>query len=153
MDPHGWPTGALKRASASSDDDYDVLCEGAVVGRGYGRSPTATTKTARRRTAMRRHARPRWRHSRRAGGASRPAEEVARLTRPKEKPWPPGLLLGRPGRGYVQNAAILPRDICFHYGAIVRFRHCGIFTKRCRDINCVLSGAHIVAGVRVKYRD
>src|SRR5262245_45964217 len=63
MDPHGWPTGALKRASASSDDDYDVLCEGAVVGRGYGRSPTATTKTARRRTAMRRRARPRWQRS------------------------------------------------------------------------------------------
>jgi hypothetical protein len=31
--------------------------------------------------------------------------------------------------------------MCFHYDPIVRFRHCGIFAKRCRDINCVLSSA------------
>ena len=61
----------LKRASASrlsgewSDDDYDVLAEGIVVGRimkaaaapvgrhGCGRWPMATAKTARRSTATR----------------------------------------------------------------------------------------------------
>src|SRR5262245_52636745 len=66
----------LKHASASrpsgewNDDDYDVLADGVVVGRimrsaarqsdshGYGRWPMATTKTARRRTATRRRARP-----------------------------------------------------------------------------------------------
>src|SRR5262249_61505603 len=61
----------LKRASASppvrewSDDDYDVLCEGAVVGRinkanaapvgspGCGRSPSGIIRTARPGTATR----------------------------------------------------------------------------------------------------
>jgi hypothetical protein len=33
-------------------------------------------------------------------GPQAAAEEVA-MIRPKEKPRPPGLLLGRPGRGYV----------------------------------------------------
>jgi hypothetical protein len=79
----------LKRASASrpsgewSDDDYDVLADGAVVGRsstptprllgrrGCGRSPSGTTRTARRRTAMSQHGRPRWRRSRKVGGASK----------------------------------------------------------------------------------
>jgi len=72
----------LKRASASrssgewNDDDYDVLADATVVGRimkvhaaprrGCGRSPLDIMRIARRRTATRRRARPRWRHSRRA---------------------------------------------------------------------------------------
>ena len=82
----------LKRASASrlsgewSEDDYDVLCKGAVVGRivkaaaanhGYGRSLTGT-KTARRRTATSRRARRRWQRSLRAGDGNRPAPGRAR---------------------------------------------------------------------------
>jgi hypothetical protein len=39
-------------------------------------------------------------------------KEVA-MIRPKEKPWPPGLLLGRPGRGYVQNAEPYPTICAF----------------------------------------
>src|SRR5262245_6195660 len=80
----------LKRAKVSRpfgqwrDDDYEVICEGAVVGRvscrrprrkigtGCGRLPTATTKTAHRRTATSR------REGRdggvRHGGASSPNE-------------------------------------------------------------------------------
>jgi hypothetical protein len=64
----------LKPASASrpsgewNDDDYDVLADGEVVGRifkvnaapvgnrGCGHSHSGTTKIARRRTAMLRHA-------------------------------------------------------------------------------------------------
>jgi hypothetical protein len=60
---------ALKRASTSrpsgewNDDDFDVVCDGVVVGRimkgaahrsashGCGRSPLASTRTAGRRTA------------------------------------------------------------------------------------------------------
>src|SRR6516164_8920766 len=58
----------LKRASASrpsgawNDDDFDVLTDGAVVG--------GIMKTARQRTATQQRARPRWPHSRRAGGGS-----------------------------------------------------------------------------------
>jgi hypothetical protein len=52
------------------------------------------------------------------------------MIRPKEKPRPPGLLLGRPGRGYVTQKPTA--EMCFHYGPIIRFRHCGIFVKRCR---------------------
>jgi len=59
------------------------------------------------------------------------------MIRPKKKPRPPGLLLGRPGRGYVtQNStarnvlSLWPKDFVT-----------GIFAKWCRDINCVLSGA------------
>jgi hypothetical protein len=79
----------LKRPSASrpsgewNDDDYDVLA--GVVGRimkaaaspvgfrGCGRSSSAITKIAPRRTAMRQRARLRWRPSPRAGGGNRPA--------------------------------------------------------------------------------
>jgi len=61
------------------------------------------------------------------------AEEVAKLIRPKEKPRPPGSLLGRPGRGLRSERNTLPRDMCFHCGAIVRFSSCDIFAKRCRD--------------------
>src|SRR5499427_9461246 len=59
----------LKRASASrlsgewSDDDYDVLADGVVVGRIFKVRPHADT-------AMSRRARPRWRRSPRAGGGS-----------------------------------------------------------------------------------
>jgi hypothetical protein len=78
----------LKHASASrpsgewSDDDYDVLAGGVVVGasceqprrpkerRGCGRSPLGIMRTARRRTATSRCARARWRHSREAGRRS-----------------------------------------------------------------------------------
>src|SRR5262249_29540042 len=77
----------LKRASASrpsgewNDDDYDVLADGVVVGRIFfanaapgsecrGRCSWSTTRIARRHTAMPRHARLRWRHSRKAGGGS-----------------------------------------------------------------------------------
>jgi hypothetical protein len=65
----------LKHASASrqsgkwNDNDFDVLREGVVVGRifkanaapcrGSGHCPLGITKIARRRTAMRRRARPR----------------------------------------------------------------------------------------------
>jgi hypothetical protein len=45
-------------------------------------------------------------------GTQAAAEEVA-MIRPKEKPRPPGLLLGRPGRGYVQNAETLPAICAF----------------------------------------
>src|SRR5262245_50758561 len=85
----------LKSANASrssgewSDDDYDVLAEGRVVGRlrpaprqsarpGCGLSPSGTTKTARRRTATRRRARLRWRRLLRAGGGNRAALPLAR---------------------------------------------------------------------------
>jgi bifunctional non-homologous end joining protein LigD len=79
----------LKRASVSrssgewSTDDYDVVCEGLVVGRimnrrlrrkprrGSGAPPTATTMTARRRTVTPPRARPLWLTSRRAGCESR----------------------------------------------------------------------------------
>jgi hypothetical protein len=83
----------LKRASASrssgewGDDDYDVLADGVMVGRifkaarrrpwarrGCGRCSTASTRTARRRTATRGRARPQWRRSPRAGdGVARAA--------------------------------------------------------------------------------
>src|SRR5262245_3187093 len=76
----------LKRASASrpsgewSDDDYDVLAEGVIVGRimKAAASPVETpwlwtlapgiTKTAPPPTDMRRRARLPWQRSRRAGG-------------------------------------------------------------------------------------
>ena len=45
-----------------------------------------------------------------------------------------GLLLGRPRRGYVTQKPTV--EMCFHYGPIIRFRHCGIFVRRCRDIIC-----------------
>jgi hypothetical protein len=79
----------LKHASASrrsgewSDDDYDVLADGKVVGRIFqGRSGTRRdavdvdarlrgTRTAPRRTAMSRRAQPRWRRSPRAGAGNR----------------------------------------------------------------------------------
>jgi hypothetical protein len=62
----------LKRASASrpsgqwSDDDYDVLADGVMIGRifkatgnhGCGRSPSGITRTGRPRMVMRRRARP-----------------------------------------------------------------------------------------------
>ena len=78
----------LKRASASrlsgewSDDDYDVLADGVVVGRIMKAAvapvgtpwlwtlASATTKTARRSTATRRRARLRWQRSPRAGVGS-----------------------------------------------------------------------------------
>ena len=78
----------LRRASASrlsgewSDDDFDVLCDGVVVGRimkrplcqlacrGCGRWSLAITRIARRRTAMQRRARQRCHRSPRAGGGS-----------------------------------------------------------------------------------
>ena len=44
-------------------------------------------------------------------------KEVA-MIRPKEKPWPPGLLLGRPGRGYVQNAEPYPTICAFIAAAL-----------------------------------
>jgi hypothetical protein len=79
----------LKRASASrpsgewNDDDFDLLCDGIVVGRimkaaavpvafhGCGRWPSDTMRTARRRTAMRLRARLRWLPSRKAGDENR----------------------------------------------------------------------------------
>jgi hypothetical protein len=78
----------LKRASASrpsgewNDDDFDVLADGAVVGRIFkaNASPVGVPwmwtlafghhEDRTRRTAMLRRARPRWRHSQRAGGGS-----------------------------------------------------------------------------------
>src|ERR1700745_2250101 len=78
----------LRRASAFrpsgewNDDDYDVLCNGVVVGRimqadavpvGMSWMWTLafdTTRTARRRMAMPQRARPRWRRLQRAGGVS-----------------------------------------------------------------------------------
>src|SRR5262249_11555831 len=73
----------LKRASISypsgewNDDDYDVLCDGVVVGRimkaaavPVGMSWMWTLAF----TASRRRARPRWRRSRRAGGGSSAVE-------------------------------------------------------------------------------
>jgi len=78
----------LKRASASppsgewNDDDFEVLCDGVVVGRilKVHAAPLGSpwmwtlafghTRTAPRRTATPRRARPRWRPSRRAGGGS-----------------------------------------------------------------------------------
>jgi hypothetical protein len=78
-----------KRASASrlsgewNDDDYDVLANGALVGRvlKVHAAPVGTpwmwtlpfghpTRTARRRTAMSRRARLPWLRSRKAGGES-----------------------------------------------------------------------------------
>src|SRR5262249_17050952 len=78
-----------KRTSASrpsgewSDEDFDVLADGAVVGRimKVHAAPVGspwmwtlafggTTRTARRRTAAGRRGRSRWRHSRRGGGGS-----------------------------------------------------------------------------------
>ena len=75
----------LKRASASrqsgewNEDDFDVLADGIVVGRilspslrpqecpGCGPWLSGTMRVVTRRTAMLRRAKPRWRHSRRAG--------------------------------------------------------------------------------------
>jgi hypothetical protein len=65
-----------------SEDDYDVLAAGEVVGRinkvkaalrarhGFGHLPMNIITTARRYMATRRRARLRWRHSQRAGGGS-----------------------------------------------------------------------------------
>jgi hypothetical protein len=71
----------LKRASASrrsgewNEDGFDVLADGAVVGRIFkanaapvgtpwvGRSPSAARRTAQRRMGTKRHARRRWPHS------------------------------------------------------------------------------------------
>ena len=82
------PSLVLKRALASrpsgewSDDDYDVLADGVVAGRIFkaAASPVgtpwmwalvlATAKTARRRMATTRRARPRWPRLLRAGGGS-----------------------------------------------------------------------------------
>src|SRR5262250_2365156 len=79
----------LKRASASrssgewNDDDFDVLADGAVVGRimkvraapvdslGCGLSLSDIMRTAPQRTATRRRARPPWPRSPGAGGGSR----------------------------------------------------------------------------------
>ena len=79
----------LKRASASrpggewEDDDYDVVTDGVTVGRImkaaaapvgspwlWTLATPVTTRIARRRTAMRRRARRRWRPSRSPGGGS-----------------------------------------------------------------------------------
>src|SRR5262245_6731581 len=81
----------LKRGSASrpsgerNDDDYDVLANYVVVGRILKLnaapamswmwaleplSPFNITGIARQLTGMQRRARPRWQHSRRAGGAN-----------------------------------------------------------------------------------
>jgi hypothetical protein len=68
MPPHGWRRiqalrghdQGLKRASASAPRGR--------LARGCGHSPLGIMKIARRRTAMLRRARPRWRHSPRAGG-------------------------------------------------------------------------------------
>jgi hypothetical protein len=73
----------LKRASASrssgqwSDDDYDVLENGVVVGRIQGRpwmwaSATRRPRLNAPRTATRRRAKLRWRRSLSRGGRSRP---------------------------------------------------------------------------------
>jgi hypothetical protein len=96
----------LKRASASRpsghwyDDDYDVLCEGEVVGRimkaaaapvgqhGYGRSLTATTRTAPRLTATKRRARLRWMRSPRAGGGNRSFSALGEAERDKPQGGP-----------------------------------------------------------------
>jgi hypothetical protein len=45
-------------------------------------------------------------------GTQAATEEVA-MIRLKEKSRPPGLLLGRPGRGYVQNAEPYPAICAF----------------------------------------
>jgi hypothetical protein len=75
----------LKRAAASrpsgewNDDDFDVLADGAVVGRimkvhaapvGSPWMWTLAFGQHEDRTPMRRRARPRWRHPRSAGGGS-----------------------------------------------------------------------------------
>jgi hypothetical protein len=79
----------LKRASASrpsgewNDDDYDVLADGAVVGRIFKAnaapvgSPWMWTLTARRRMVTSRRAKPPWQHSRRLGGGSRHARALS----------------------------------------------------------------------------
>src|SRR5262249_13865912 len=46
---------------------------------GCGRSPSGSTKIEHRRTVTRRHARPQWQHSRRAGGGNK-ADADARAT-------------------------------------------------------------------------
>ena len=74
---------AFRPSGEWNDDDYDVLCNGVVVGRimqaaavpvwacrGCGRSRSETTRTARRRMAMPQRARPRWRRLQRAGGTN-----------------------------------------------------------------------------------
>jgi hypothetical protein len=73
----------LKRASASrssgqwSEDDYDVLADGAVVGRIF-KANAAPPEIARRHTATRQRVRPRWRHSRRVGGGSKEKPRTCR---------------------------------------------------------------------------
>src|SRR5262249_7074611 len=79
---------AFARPLHRSDDDYDVLADGTVVGRIFlsNASPVGTPwmwtlaagqHTGRRRTAMLRLATPRWRRSRKAGSGSR--HEMARV--------------------------------------------------------------------------
>jgi hypothetical protein len=86
----------LKRASGSrssgqwSDEDYDVLADGIVIGRVMkaAAAPVGTPwlwtlasgsmRTARQRTATSRRARLLWRDSPRAGGASKHQEPLAR---------------------------------------------------------------------------
>jgi hypothetical protein len=75
----------LKHASASrpsgewNDDNYDVLADGAVVGRIMEAAPEGMPmaldigvdhRADRTPTPTKRHARPRWRRSRRAGGGN-----------------------------------------------------------------------------------
>jgi hypothetical protein len=92
----------LKRASASrssgqwSDNDYDVLEDGKVVGRifwrrlrrraarGCGRAAT-TAISAARRMAMRPRERPQWQRSLRAGGGRKPRPSEA-VTAPLPMP-------------------------------------------------------------------
>src|SRR5437763_15965940 len=87
----------LKHASASrpsgqrSQDDYDVLADGIVVGRimraiaapvgspWFGHWPTVTIATADRPTAMPLPARTRWRRSRKAGDGSSSCQGTRRV--------------------------------------------------------------------------
>jgi hypothetical protein len=71
-----------RTAQGWGEDDYDVLADGVVVGRivkaqrrlwaspGCGQCSSATSRTARQRTATQRPARMQWAHSPKAGGGS-----------------------------------------------------------------------------------
>jgi hypothetical protein len=89
----------LKRANASRPsgqwrhDDYDVICDGAVVGRimhtpaarrrghGGGRTATAIIEIAPPLLATRRRARLRWLRSQRAGGGRPDAQTMQPLAK------------------------------------------------------------------------
>jgi hypothetical protein len=138
----------LKRASASrpsgewNDEDFDVLADGAVVGRimkvhaapvdrlGSGRLPSGIMRIARRRTATPRRARPRWRRQKLA------ARVTALL---------PGPARSRPRT--IDNAALTGLDSPFGTVGVG-----GMQVQACRRLQARYSRRSVVAWIGMACR-